>query len=309
MIEMKRKPFFRKILIAGVSALATASLAPTVCMADLTAAAMRAADFGTVAKIDSSKASATFGRKIVSDSFSLKKYGLDSSLRYLHGMYYEAEITKKCFGTNVDTGKKVSLKKGSDVIVLKPSAASKDEDCLVRTKQSQTLRVSNDNLKFTKYLTNSTSAYTKAQVEQWVNSHGITSPTNRMIFVSKYNQRLWVLKWNGRKWKVTDTQKASTGGQFSLGGCYGAGYPNDVYSYNHCQVFTYMGILASVGNERAISYSSKGGGNCIHPQSPLGRPTTHGCIGVSRKWFYDNLLNSKHDGIRNKFKNARVVLF
>ena len=306
----ERKAFrFRRLSVAAVSALILASAVPTVCMAGLTKTARMEADFGTVAVADSSKAIATADGRIVSDFFPLKEYRLDPSLRYLHGMYYEAEITEDCVGRNVDTGRKVSLKKGSKTIVLKPCSAASGGECLIRTAKRETVRASWNKLRFTKYIVNPSSAYTDAQVEQWVNFHKITSPTDYLFFVSKYNQRLWIMKRNGKKWKAVDSQRVSTGGTFSVGGYYNQGYPNDVYGYNHCRIYTYMGVLASVGNERAVSYSSKGGGNCIHPQSPLGRPGTHGCVGVSRKWFYDVLLNDAHDGIRNKYKNARVVLF
>lgn len=224
----------------------------------------------------------------LSDIDIKKKYGLDPSLKYLHGMYYIATVTKTVKAKGVDGLGKVKVKAGTEVVVMRARQKKDKKGCTCRVivkkeksknKRFRTVKISGRNLVFQKYIVNSSAQYSNAQVEQWMNSHKITSQTKYCLFVSRYNQHAWILVKSGKKWLVQRAMPCTTGGVFSYG------YPNDLYGFNHCKYFR-RPYFEPRNNSISIPYSS-GAGNCLHLASKarLLRPTTHGCVGFYKTQF------------------------
>jgi len=218
------------------------------------------------------------------------RWNLDLSHRYFHGGFYVAQTKRAC----KDTTGKVNLKKGQKLIILYLKAG-KGSDCVCRLQGGETVNVAREYLHCNKMIVNTKKIYTIEQVEQWVNSRKINSPTEYLFLVSIYNQKGWILKGSTGSWKVIrGAFKATTGQLHPDGG--NLDFINYCYKFNHC------GLYAHKTEEygRAICYSQKNGGNQIHLGGIYDRPSTHGCVGVRAK-VLNQLLSMPY--------GTRVVIF
>ena len=205
---------------------------------------------------------------------NLSSWKIDGSLEYVHGMYYLAKTKKGLTAKAADEkGGKVKLKKGEKLLVIYfPTNRGKT---VCRLKNGRTVYVPATSLTVTNYVYNSSKAYSDAQIEEWMNSRGITSKSNYAFFASKFNQRGWILVKSGGKWRCRYVLGISTGAYTN------GGRPNDCYSFNSCSINTHY--VNKKGFGKGISYASKAGGNQIHVSGRTLRPGTHGCIGMKRK--------------------------
>ena len=226
----------------------------------------------------------------------LSAYGLDGELDYVHGMFYMARVKSGTTAGSADeNGSPETGKKGTDVIVMYMESDSKKAKSVCRLKNGRTVYIPNSRLKVLYYLYNSASSYTDAQIEEWVRANGITSRTQYIFMVSKFNQRGWILERTNGKWECRYHLGVSTG-SFTNGGL-----PNDCYGLSRLSINTHYKNRKNVGgNGKGISYASKGGGNQIHT-GQMYHPYTHGCIATS---------NSNFSFIYNRLPyHTRVVLF
>ena len=295
MTRIKRKSIFL-VTLCLVMLFATVSYASTV----PNSSTRNAASYGRVKKKDSSKPQAMTNLK--KKSINLSKYGLDGSLKYFHGMFYEAKTTKTVNAEAVDGKGDFVINKKASVIVMK--TVGHKSMAVVRAvikQKSKTLyrtgKISTEYLNFKKYIYNSSSKYTEAQIEEWVNSHNITSSTDWLVFVSGYNQSLWIMKKYSGRWEALTGVGCATGGQFGSYG--GKKQPNDIFGWNSLATYARYDYLERIGG-RAITYTGKYGGNSMHTIGRVGRPGTHGCIACKKK---DYRL------IWNLPINSRVVKF
>ena len=207
---------------------------------------------------------------------SLSKWNLDGSLSYFHGMFYEATVRKTVKASAKDSkGGTVTVRKGEKIIVMcLPSRSGK---AVCRLKSGRTVSIPAKKIKVDRFLYNSSSAYSDAQVEEWVASRGITSKTDMMLVISKFNQRAWILKRSAKAWKCEYVLKVTTSSRRNGSGK----LPNDCYGLNKCSIQTHYKNKKGMG--RGISYASKTGGNQIHYRGNSLYPSTHGCVGMGRK--------------------------
>lgn len=231
----------------------------------------KAAKFGSVevtgTKTAASRVKGTsHGKKV-----SLSAWGLDGALDYVHGMYYMAQMKANYRAASADSKKsKVSVKKGQRIVILYYPKQNGTAVCRLQNKRTVYIPVKK--LKVLYYLYNSSSAYTDAQIEEWVASKHITSKTKYMFVASKYNQHGWILTKVSGKWICKYVLNIATGAYTNNG------LPNDCYPLNSCAVRTHYINKRNIG--RGISYAGKVGGNQIHYGAKVLYPNTHGCIAM-----------------------------
>ena len=204
----------------------------------------------------------------------LSAWGLDGSLDYVHGMYYMAELRKTYTAQSADSeNSKVRVKKGEKVVVL--YYPHRNGKTICRLKNKRTVRIPAKKLKVLYYIYNSSSAYTDAQIEEWVASKHITSRTKYMFMVSKYNQHGWILTKESDRWICKYVLNITTGAYTN------GDLPNDCYPLNSCSIQTHYVNKRVIGT--GISYASKYGGNQIHYMKSVLYPSTHGCIAMRHR--------------------------
>ena len=205
-----------------------------------------------------------------SKKINLKKWGIDGSLKYFHGMFYRAKLKKNSSVKTIDN-KKVKVKKGQEVIIM--YFPSRNGKTICRLKNKQTVYIPAKLLKVTGYIYNSKAAYSDHQIEEYVKQRGITSKTDYILFVSKYNQHAWVLEKKKGAWVCKYVLGVSTGVYTQND------IPNDIYGINSCSINTHS--KNNAGFDMGISYASSIGGNQIHIGTPYS-PSTHGCIAMGK---------------------------
>ena len=215
----------------------------------------------------------SYGKKV-----DLSKYGLDGELDYVHAMFYLAKVKSDVNAKSADLDKSaVKVKKGTQVVIMYMKRHHKSSSSICRLSNKRTVVIPNSKLTVLKYLYNSSTAYTDAQIEGWVKQNKITSKTKYMFVASKFNQRGWILENINGEWICKYHLGISTGA-FT-----GGGLPNDCYGLNSLQINTHYKNKSNVGpTGRGISYASKEGGNQIHTGAAY-HPFTHGCIAMSSK--------------------------
>ena len=248
------------------------------CMADLSESMMKGARYGTVAVSGTSGKVCGAFKSSHGKSVNVGKYGVDGSLKYFHGMFYLAKLTKSVKVNCCDESGTVKLKKGSTVLIV--DFKGRKTKSIARTKSKQSVYLPPKCFKVTSFLYNSSSPYADVQIESWVNSRGFTSKSNYLFMISKYNQHGWIMIKQGNKWickyrvKVTTSSRRDSTGR----------YPNDYYGLKTCAINTHYKNKKNVGADgKGISYASKEGGNQIHTRGNSLYPSTHGCIGMSKK--------------------------
>ena len=204
----------------------------------------------------------------------LSAWGLDGSLDSVHGMYYMAVLKKTYTAASADSVKeKVRVKKGENVVILYYPRRNGTTIC--RLKNKRTVRIPAKRLRVLYYIYNSSSAYTDAQIEEWVASNRITSKTKYMFLASKFNQHGWILTKESGSWVCKYVLNITTGAYTN------GDLPNDCYPLNSCAIRTHYINKRVIGT--GISYASKYGGNQIHYMKSVLYPSSHGCIAMKRR--------------------------
>ena len=205
---------------------------------------------------------------------NLSPWGLDGALDYVHGMYYMAVLQSSYQAPSADSIRsKVKVKKGQKVVVLYYPKQNGKAVC--RLKNGRTVYIPVRKLRVQYYIYNSSSAYTDAQIEEWVASRHITSKTKYMFVASKFNQHGWILTKVNGQWTCKYVLNISTGAYTNNG------LPNDCYPLNHCSIQTHYINKKKIG--KGISYAGKTGGNQIHYGAKVLFPSTHGCIAMRHR--------------------------
>ncbi len=232
----------------------------------------KAAKFGSVEVSGTGTAAMRVRGSSHGRNVDLSAWGLDGELDYVHAMYYMAKVKSSCTAASADSNKsKVKVKKGQQVVVLY-FPRNRGGKAVCRLKSGRTVKIPVGKLKVSFYIYNSSSAYTDAQIEEWVASRHITSKTKYMFVASKFNQHGWILTKESGKWICKYVLKISTGAYTNYGS------PNDCYPVNSCSIQTHYINKKNIG--RGISYASKYGGNQIHYGKTVLHPSTHGCIAM-----------------------------
>ena len=231
----------------------------------------KAAKFGSVKVSGTETVARRAIRKSHGKKVNLSAWGLDGALDYVHGMYYMAKVKTTYEAKSADSVKsKVKVKKGQKVVILYYPRRNGNAVC--RLKNRRTVYIPVKKFKVLYYIYNSSTAYTDAQIEEWVASRHITSKTKYMFVASKFNQHGWILTKVSGKWICKYVLNITTGAYT------GGGLPNDCYSLNSCSIQTHYIHKKDMG--RGISYASKAGGNQIHYRKNVLYPSTHGCIAM-----------------------------
>lgn len=243
-------------------------------------------DFGTV-RVDGTSAKALWAlNKKKNKSINLSAYGVDGSLSYFHGMFYEAKVTKttkaKCVAPK--SKKKLKVKKGSSVIVIRYKGNRKKALCKLK-KSKKTVYISAKYLKFRKFIYNSSKPYADVQVEDWVNSRKLTSKSNFLIMVSKYNQRAWIMVKRDDRWACKYILEITTS---SIKDEAGKGnYPSDYHGYNECMIGSHYVDL----NKKDVGISLCTPNDYqIHQKAHFLYPNTKGSLGMCST-DYNFILN------------------
>ena len=285
----------RKIRFCFVAMLVFALVSATLAYAeDLDEKARKTAKFGDVRVERGSPdyrgaLKSTHGKKV-----SLSKYGIRESLERFHGMWYFAKTKKAMTVSAADKkGGTVKVGKGEEVVIVSLTRESKNAVC--KLKGGRAVLIPRSKLKVTLFIYDSHQAYADAQVEEWVNARGLTSKSDYLFLISKYNQRGWIMTKSGGEWKCKYVLKLTTSSRRNGKG----NMPNDLYSLNKCAINTHY--IHKKGMGKGISYHSKEGGNQIHYRGNSLYPSTHGCVGMGRK-DYNFVYNYLPYG-------TRVVLF
>lgn len=228
---------------------------------------MKEAAFGTLENSGANTKPKLCARTKYGKGIDLKPYKLDGALKYVHPMWYVMKTKSTVNAESADnTGASVKVKKGTTVIVLR----LKDKS-VCRLKGGRTVIIPKSKLNWKWHIYNSGKAYKDVQIEEWVNSHGITSKTKYLFCVSRYNQHGWIMEGKKGAWKCKYVFKLST-----------IAYGPQEYGWNHCEISQHYIGKKNVGGGISISYASKSHGNQIHVGKG-GHPATHGCIGMSKK--------------------------
>ena len=234
----------------------------------------KAAKFGSVEVSGTASAARQVRGSSHGKRVSLSAWGLDGALDYVHGMYYMAVLKRTYTASSADSVKsKVKVKKREQVVVLYYPSRNGKAVCRLKSRRSVWIPVSK--LKVQYYLYNASSAYTDAQIEEWVASNRITSKTKYMFVASKYNQHGWILTKVSGKWVCKYVLNISTGAYTNNQ------HPNDCYPLNQCSIQTHYVNKKKIG--RGISYAGKTGGNQIHYGAKVLFPSTHGCIAMKHR--------------------------
>ena len=147
----------------------------------------KAAKFGSVKVSGTETVARRAIRKSHGKKVNLSAWGLDGALDYVHGMYYMARVKTTYKAKSADSVKsKVKVKKGQKVVILYYPRRNGKAVC--RLKNRRTVYIPVKKLKVLYYIYNSSTAYTDAQIEEWVASKHITSKTKYMFVASKFNQ-------------------------------------------------------------------------------------------------------------------------
>ena len=254
------------VLLSFILCLAAAAASPAASFR-MDKSTMKKSAFGKLENPGANTKPKLCARTTYGKSVDLKKYKLDGSLKYVHPMWYIMTTKSAVNAKSADNTKtSVKVKKGTTVVVLRLK-----DSAVCRLKGGRTVIIPKKKLNWKWHIYNSGKAYRDVQIEEWVNSHDITSKTKYLFCVSRYNQHGWIMEGKKGAWKCKYVFKLST-----------IAYGPQEYGWNHCEISQHYIGKKNVGGGISISYASKAGGNQIHIGKG-GHPATHGCIGMSKK--------------------------
>ena len=147
-----------------------------------------------------------------------------------------------------------------------------------------------DYLDLAKQIYDAECTYPKAAAEKWINETFVTSDTEFLFWCSKYCQKVYIFQGSVGAWHLIKTYKCSTGNiKYGDGSDQGVSFAWKIW--DKCKAFK-----GPYGTQYYNQHYSSKGGNSIHKGS-VGKPATHGCIGLSKAaaiWVFDNIpINSR----------------
>ena len=194
---------------------------------------------------------------------------------------------KKAMTISLTGGGTRKIEKGETVLVVEKK--KKKKKYMLMFTDGTTAEVPKNSIKLKTQLTNSKTVYTKATAEAFINSKQagyVGSETEYLFYCSKYTQHVYVFKGSSRNWHLIRTMKCTTGSYK-----YGVDTTN---SFSYKIYNKYKKYRSNRGVLYYCMHFSSPGGNSIHQRgsSSLGKPNTHGCIGLKKKdavWVYRHL--------------------
>lgn len=180
----------------------------------------------------------------ISDKVSATAKSINVSA--VHGRYLNATLKKKVTVTVKSTGKKKTLKKGTAVIATKKSSGT----ITALLKDGTKISVKGSSLTYGNLYISSTK-YSKAQKEAFVNGRGYSSSTNYLIWVSQYTCQANVFKGSKGAWNLVRTMKCVVGRN----------------SNTPVGIFKILNRVGSLNGKPAYFFtwnSRLGGGNAFH---------------------------------------------
>ena len=193
----------------------------------------------------------------------------------VHTYYYKAKLKTQYKAPRVDGNGSVTLKKGASVTVT-----SKGNPCKVKTSSGVMVKVPENKLTLTGFITNKKDYYDKKLAEGYVNYKGYSSRTSYLIWVNTYSQHLYVFKGSQYSWKLQKHFMCSTGrfatpSLLGLGTLYTKASP--VY-FEGC--YAYYGSYIPGGAIHSWLYLN--GSGAYYADGSLGSPASHGCVRVEK---------------------------
>ena len=149
----------------------------------------KAAKFGSVKVSGTNTVARRALRKSHGKKVKLSAWGLDGALDYVHGMYYMAKLRTSYKAKSADSVKrKVKVKKGQKVVILYYPRRNGKAVC--RLKNKRTVYIPVKKLKVLFYIYNSSSAYTDAQIEEYL-AEAVRIPLERTENLPEGEQARW----------------------------------------------------------------------------------------------------------------------
>lgn len=141
-----------------------------------------------------------------SSTVSVKITAFSSDVKSVRTPKYTVKLRSTITVTNLTTGKKQTLKKGT-----KLQANSKNSKTTVAyLSNGDKVKVSRSKLKYTG-LTKRKTDYSKSTKENFVNAKGYSSPSKYLIWVSEYTLKINIFKGSRGKWKLAKTYSCCVG--------------------------------------------------------------------------------------------------
>ena len=181
---------------------------------------------------------------------------------------------KKTLKAHDSSKKKYTIKKGQTMITDGYSSGA-----YMFKVDGHPYRVNRARCKNAKAYYTTKMEYGRESAEEFVNNCGLSSSTNRFMWVSFYTQHIYIMKKVGSRWTVEKDWECSTG-------MASAPSPTGVKAINGFRPKSRHGLAYWSG------YSGK---NAFHGKRgswKLGKPKSHGCIrnlNVNAKWIYKNV--------------------
>ena len=140
-----------------------------------------------------------------SSPLSAKAVAINAEVKSIRKPYYITKVKGSVTATATSDGRKISLKKGARVL----ATAKNGRYVSGYTSTGIHVRIRRSSLKYTGL--DSTADYSKQTKEQFVNLRGISSRTNRLIWVSQRTYTTNIFQGSAGKWKLIKSYKCIIG--------------------------------------------------------------------------------------------------
>jgi hypothetical protein len=132
--------------------------------------------------------------------------------------------------------------------------------------------------------------YPNELAEQWVNTRGYDSPTNKLFWCNKYGQRVYIFTGSKGNWHIEKVYRCGTGNI-----AHGDGSDSPI-SFAFKVWDKNKAFKGPYGIQKWNQHYSSAHGNSIH-QGSVGHPSTNGCIALASQaaqWVFHNVpINTK----------------
>lgn len=225
-----------------------------------------------------------------------KKQSLKVKVTVIHSLYTKVKTTKGITATNLKTGQKVNLKKGTKGVYNGLAESGKlhrnyiGGDIL--NVDGNYYEVDVSNVKHYGYQIDNKKV-DQATAEEFVNSHGFKSKTNYLFWSNQGAQYEYVFTGSKGNWKLDRVYPISSGDAlgYSIGfnskGNSGTGIYPKMYVMG-----TYI-AKSYAGSSYPDGYIPKNNGSSgYHAYGGTRKPKTHGCTALKKKdlkWFTSNI--------------------
>lgn len=214
-------------------------------------------------------------------SYSAKVTGtpieLSEEAASIHGIRYNAKVTKKVQVYNYTKKKQVTLKKGTQIATTSKSGSN----YTAYLANGDKIKISSAYVSIKSLAVDSSSDYSRSAKEEFVNTRNLSSTSSYLIWLNQSKARVNIFYGSKGNWKLVRTFKVIIGKLASMS-------PRGTFKIRYKWAYGSLG-----GPEIQWTNPVPGAGNAFHVRvdgTSLGSAASHGCVRCNTEdlWYMYN---------------------